>query len=57
MMMCRCISALEELNELTLAPFMLKKQPDIVTTIRFVYYQTKEYFFILKLIFDAIPKN
>lgn len=30
----RCISALEELNELKLAPFMLKKQPDIVTTVR-----------------------
>ncbi len=30
----RCISALEELNELSLVPFMLKKQPDIVTTIR-----------------------
>ena len=31
-----CISALDELNELALAPLMLKKQPDIVTTIRFV---------------------
>jgi len=30
----RCISALEELNVLSLAPFMLKKQPDIVTTVR-----------------------
>ena len=30
-----CISALDELNELALAPLMLKKQPDIVTTIRF----------------------
>jgi len=29
-----CISALDELNELALAPLMLKKQPDIVTTIR-----------------------
>ena len=31
-----CITALDELNELALAPLMLKKQPDIVTTIRFV---------------------
>ena len=31
-----CISALDELNELALAPLMLKKQPDIVTTIRWV---------------------
>jgi len=30
----RCISALEELNELPVEPFMLKKQPDIVTTVR-----------------------
>jgi len=30
----RCITALEELNDLSLAPFMLKKQPDIVTTVR-----------------------
>jgi len=30
----RCISALEELSELEVAPLMLKKQPDIVTTIR-----------------------
>jgi len=30
----RCISALEELNELAVVPLMLKKQPDIVTTIR-----------------------
>lgn len=30
----RCILALEELNELALAPFMLKKQPDIVITVR-----------------------
>jgi len=30
----RCISALEELNELAIVPFMLKKQPDIVTTVR-----------------------
>jgi len=30
----RCITALDELNELALAPLMLKKQPDIVTTIR-----------------------
>merc|ERR1719323_1487727 len=29
-----CISALDELNELALAPLMLKKQPDVVTTIR-----------------------
>ena len=29
-----CINALDELNELALAPLMLKKQPDIVTTIR-----------------------
>jgi len=29
-----CISALDELNELALAPLMLKKQPDIVTTIK-----------------------
>ena len=31
----RCIQALDELNELALTPLMLKKQPDIVTTIRF----------------------
>ena len=31
----RCITALDELNELALAPLMLKKQPDIVTTIRY----------------------
>ena len=30
----QCITALDELNELALAPLMLKKQPDIVTTIR-----------------------
>jgi len=30
----RCISALEELGELAVVPLMLKKQPDIVTTIR-----------------------
>ena len=30
----QCISALDELNELALAPLMLKKQPDIVTTIK-----------------------
>jgi len=30
----RCITALDELNELAVAPLMLKKQPDIVTTIR-----------------------
>ena len=30
----QCITALDELNELSLAPLMLKKQPDIVTTIR-----------------------
>jgi len=30
----RCITALEALNEMSLAPFMLKKQPDIVTTVR-----------------------
>jgi len=30
----RCITALEQLNELPIVPFMLKKQPDIVTTIR-----------------------
>lgn len=30
----RCIAALEELNELAIVPFMLKKQPDIVTTVR-----------------------
>ena len=30
----RCISALEELDELAVVPLMLKKQPDIVTTIR-----------------------
>jgi len=30
----RCISALDELNKLAVAPLMLKKQPDIVTTIR-----------------------
>ena len=30
----QCISALDELNELSLAPLMLKKQPDIVTTIK-----------------------
>eukprot|EP00088_Acartia_fossae_P008305 TRINITY_DN1395_c0_g1_i7.p1 TRINITY_DN1395_c0_g1~~TRINITY_DN1395_c0_g1_i7.p1 ORF type:complete len:465 (+),score=147.97 TRINITY_DN1395_c0_g1_i7:47-1441(+) len=30
----RCIQALDELRELGLAPLMLKKQPDIVTTIR-----------------------
>jgi len=30
----QCINALDELNELSLAPLMLKKQPDIVTTIR-----------------------
>ena len=29
-----CISALDELNELALAPLMLKKQPDVVTTVR-----------------------
>merc|ERR1712098_402961 len=29
-----CIKSLDELNELALAPLMLKKQPDIVTTIR-----------------------
>ena len=32
----RCISALEELSDLEVAPLMLKKQPDIVTTIRSV---------------------
>lgn len=32
----RCISALEELGELAVVPLMLKKQPDIVTTIRCV---------------------
>ena len=31
----RCITALEELGELAVVPLMLKKQPDIVTTIRF----------------------
>ena len=31
----RCITALDELNELAVAPLMLKKQPDIVTTIRY----------------------
>ena len=31
-----CIKSLDELNELALTPLMLKKQPDIVTTIRFV---------------------
>ena len=31
-----CISALDELNELALAPLMLKKQPDVVTTIRYI---------------------
>jgi len=30
----RCITALDELNELAVVPLMLKKQPDIVTTIR-----------------------
>jgi len=30
----RCITALEELGELAVVPLMLKKQPDIVTTIR-----------------------
>merc|ERR1712176_316026 len=30
----RCIEALDDLNELAVAPLMLKKQPDIVTTIR-----------------------
>lgn len=30
----QCITALDELNELALAPLMLKKQPDIVNTIR-----------------------
>jgi len=30
----RCISALEELDTLAVMPLMLKKQPDIVTTIR-----------------------
>jgi len=30
----RCLGALDELNELAVAPLMLKKQPDIVTTIR-----------------------
>ena len=30
----RCIAALEELNELAIVPFMVKKQPDIVTTVR-----------------------
>jgi len=29
-----CIKSLDELNELALTPLMLKKQPDIVTTIR-----------------------
>jgi len=29
----RCITALNQLNELPIVPFMLKKQPDIVTTI------------------------
>ena len=33
----RCITALDELNELALAPLILKKQPDIVTTIRYYY--------------------
>ena len=32
--MPKCIEALEELNGLSLSPLMLKKQPDIVTTIR-----------------------
>ena len=31
-----CITALDELNELALSPLMLKKQPDVVTTIRYV---------------------
>ena len=31
----QCISALDQLNELALTPLMLKKQPDIVTTIRY----------------------
>ena len=30
----RCISALDELDKLAVMPLMLKKQPDIVTTIR-----------------------
>merc|ERR550519_555290 len=29
-----CINALDELNEMAIVPLMLKKQPDIVTTIR-----------------------
>ena len=29
----RCIQALDELEELGIAPLMLKKQPDIVSTI------------------------
>ena len=29
-----CITALDELSELEVVPLMLKKQPDIVTTIR-----------------------
>ena len=32
--MAKCLKALEELDSLALAPLMLKKQPDIVTTIR-----------------------
>ena len=39
-----CISALDELNELALAPLMLKKQPDIVTTIRFVNAMIRQQF-------------
>ena len=34
MYILRCIQALDELQELGIAPLMLKKQPDIVTTVK-----------------------
>ena len=47
-----CITALDELNELALSPLMLKKQPDVVTTIRYVIIVIKfiSVFFIFSMI-------